>query len=136
MGMRKWVVAGLLVTQAHFSASYLVPLDEPAQRTFGGSLKWVWPWSVGDRGPFGRMMPPELPLPGLWLALSSAGLLFIAALAAVGIWIPSRWWRALSIVGAVLSALLMTLFPGPTKILPIGSALAVLAVASRWRNDS
>ena len=32
----KWLFAVLLVLQAHFAASYLVPLDSGAQREFGG----------------------------------------------------------------------------------------------------
>jgi hypothetical protein len=38
----KWLFAALLVLQAHFAASYLVPLDREAQATFGGLLRWAW----------------------------------------------------------------------------------------------
>jgi hypothetical protein len=41
--MAKWLFAALLVLQAHFAASYLVPLDREAQATFGGLLRWAWP---------------------------------------------------------------------------------------------
>src|SRR5215208_8277814 len=56
--MSKWLFAALLVLQAHFPASYLVPLDREAQRTFGGLLRWAslsrgtryeaakWAWST------------------------------------------------------------------------------------------
>jgi hypothetical protein len=48
--MLKWLFAVLLVLQAHFAASYLVPLDREAQATFGGLLRWAWPWSIGSAG--------------------------------------------------------------------------------------
>ncbi len=52
--MAKWLFATLLVLQAHFAASYLVPLDREAQGAFGGLLRWAWPWSEGDSGPLAR----------------------------------------------------------------------------------
>ena len=53
----KWPFAVLLALQAHFAASYLVPLDSGAQREFGGLLRWAWPWSIGDGGILGRILP-------------------------------------------------------------------------------
>jgi hypothetical protein len=41
--MSKWVLVILLGLQAHFAASYLVPLDEQARAEFGGLLRWFWP---------------------------------------------------------------------------------------------
>jgi hypothetical protein len=51
--MSKELLAALLVLQAHFAASYLVPLDREAQETLGGLLRWAWPWSGGYSGPLG-----------------------------------------------------------------------------------
>ena len=51
--MSKWLLAVLLVLQAHFAASYLVPLDRGTQGEFGGLLRWVWPWAIGDGGLLG-----------------------------------------------------------------------------------
>ena len=53
-GVKKmnWLFAALLLLQAHFAASYLVPLDREAQATFGGLLRWAWLWSIGDGGLF------------------------------------------------------------------------------------
>ena len=39
--MLKWPLAALLVLEAHFAASYLVPLDREAQATFGGLPRWA-----------------------------------------------------------------------------------------------
>jgi hypothetical protein len=74
----KWLIVALLALQAHFSASYLVPLDAEARRTFGGLLRWVWPWSIGDVGPLGRMGADGFPLPGFFTAVAAGG--------ALGLW--------------------------------------------------
>lgn len=127
--MRNWLFAALLALQAHFAASYLVPLDEQAQRTFAGFLKWAWPWSIGDRGPLGEMTAAGFPLPSFFLAVSTAALLIMTALAVLRIWVPFEWWRVLAGTGAVLSLLLMVLFFGWTKLLPMATALVILGAA-------
>ena len=119
----------LLAIQAHFAASYVVPLDEQAQRTFGGLLRWAWPWAIGDGGPLGHMTSSGFPISGFFIAVTTAGVLILAALALMRIWIPFEWWRALALSGAVLSLLLMALFFGATKLLPIATALVILAAA-------
>jgi hypothetical protein len=130
--MLRWAFIALLSLQAHFAASYLVPLDEQAQRTFGGLLRWAWPWSIGDSGPLGRMTASGFPLPGFFLAAISATALILAALAVARVWVPFDWWRPLAITGAVLSLILMVLFFGLTKLLPIATALAILAAALKY----
>jgi hypothetical protein len=134
--MPRWAFILLLAVQAHFAASYLVPLDDEAGRTFRGLLRWLWPWSIGDGGPLGRMTASGFPLAGFFVAVTAAGMLILAALAVARIWVPIDWWRILSGGGAVLSLLLMASFFGPTKILPIVTALLVLAgVLGYWAPD-
>ncbi len=132
--MSKWVLAVLLVVGAHFAASYLVPLDEKSQQTFGGFLRWAWPWADGDSGPLGVMttVSSGFPVSGFFVAVTSAGLLFLAALAVMGIWVPFTWWRWLAITGAALSALLMILFFGVTKLIPLFLDMFLLWAA--WTN--
>ena len=126
----KWHLAVLLVLQAHFAASYLVPLDSGAQRQFGGLLKWAWPWSIGDGGLLGRIPASgEYPIVGVWLAGGAALLFVLAALAVMGWWVPFGWWRVLAMGGAVLSLLLMLGFFGVTKLLPMVLDLVVLWAA-------
>jgi len=61
--MLKWLFAALLVLEAHFAASYLVPLDREAQATFGGLLRWAW--AIGDGGILGRILASgEYPIYG------------------------------------------------------------------------
>lgn len=126
--MSKWLFAAQLLLHVHFAASYLIPLDKPSQKTFVGLLRWAWPWSIGDSGPLGRITVARFPLTGFWLAVTSALAFLLAALAVVGVWVPLPWWRSLTIVGAVLSLILLVGFIGPTKILPIVLNLFVL-----WR---
>ena len=132
--MWNWLFTGLLVVQAHFAASYLVPLDRDAQREFGGLLRWLWPWSIGDSGLLGQIPASlDLPLSGLFIALTAATLFFLAALSVVEIWVPFRWWRVLAGGGAILSLVLMAGFFGATKVLPMVLNLAVLWVAITGR---
>jgi hypothetical protein len=126
----KWLLAALLVLQAHFAASYLVPLDREAQATFGGLLRWAWPWSIGDGGLLGRIPASgEYPVSGVWLGGGAALLFILAALAVVGWWVPFGWWRVLASVGAILSLLLMVGFFGATKLPPMALDLLVLWLA-------
>ncbi len=128
--MSKWILFVLLGLQAHFAASYLVPLDEQSQREFGGLLRWAWPWSYGDSGPLGQITPAGgFPIAGFYLAASAAVLFLLAALAVAGIWVPSSWWRVLAIAGSVLLLCLMALFFGPTKVIPMAFALGTLYIA-------
>lgn len=128
MTMWHWLFGGLLVLHAHFTASYLVPLDAEAQREFGGLLRWIWPWSIGDSGLLGTVSV-DLPLPGLLLAMTAATLFLLAALSVLNVRIPFGWWRMLAGGGAVLSLALMAGFFGSTKALPIALNLVVLWVA-------
>jgi hypothetical protein len=126
----KWLFAALLVLQAHFAASYLVPLDREAQGEFGGLLRWAWPWSIGDGGLLGRIPTSgEYPIFGVWLAGSAALMFVLAALAVMGWWVPFGWWRVLCIGGSILSILLMVGFFGVTKLLPMALDLVVLWAA-------
>jgi hypothetical protein len=132
--MPKWMYAILLLIQAHFAASYLVPLDAAAQREFGGLLRWAWPWSEGDSGPLGQVTATSgVPFVGLILAAAAGGLLVLSVMALFGWWVPVSWWRGLAISGAVMSILLLAFFPGLTKLIPIafGGLIIWLAFTER-----
>jgi hypothetical protein len=79
---------------------------------------------VGDSGPLGRMTAEGFPLPGFFIAVTAGTALILAALAVARVWIPFGWWRGLAGAGAGLSLVLMVVFFGPTKLLPIVTALA------------
>ena len=127
--MSRWLLVMLLGLQAHFAASYLVPLDAQSQREFGGLLRWAWPWADGDGGPLGQVtVSSGFPLLGFFLAVTTATVFAGAVLAVLGLWIPSGWWRGLAVAGAVLSICLMVLFFGSTKVIPLAFALITLYV--------
>jgi hypothetical protein len=128
--MSNWILVVMLGLEAHFAASYLVPLDAAGQGAFGGLLRWFWPWAYGDRGPLGSITPASgFPIAGFFLAAVTFLVFVLGALAAAGIWVPSAWWRPLSTVGAVLLLCLMVLFFGPTKLIPMVFAIGTLYFA-------
>jgi hypothetical protein len=134
--MSRWVLVVLLALQAHFAASYVVPLDERSQREFGGLLRWAWPWADGDGGPLGRVTTADgFPLAGLFLAGTAFLAFGLGAMAAAGWWVPASWVRPLAGVGAALLLVLMALFFGPTKLIPIAFALGTLYVAV-WQSTT
>lgn len=95
----------------------------------GGSLRWVWPWANGDNGPLGTMVADgESPLAGTYFAIVAGVVLLVAALAVAGWWVPASWWRSLATAGAVMLIVLMALFLGPTKILPIALAAGTVYI--------
>jgi hypothetical protein len=123
----RWLIAALLTLAACFAASYLVPLDESGQAAFERLLRWLWP-GTGDG---------QLRLVGFFIALSSAGLLVLTALAVLTLRVSIGWRRTAALVGAALSLSLMVLFFSLAKLLPIGIDLAVawLAVSDRFELD-
>ena len=125
-----WLVAALFLVQAHFAASYFVPLDEEAQAEFGGLLAWLWPWSGGDSGVLGQVtVDAGIPLAGIFLAGFAGTCFLLAALAVVDIWVPVSWWRVIAGGGAVASFLLMAGFFGATKVVPMALDVVVVWVA-------
>jgi len=128
--MSNWILVALLGLEAHFAASYVVPLDTQGQGALGGLLRWFWPWAYGDGGPLGRITPAAgFPVAGFFLAAATFLFFLLGALAAAGIWVPSTWWPLLATIGAVLLLCLMVSFFGPTKLIPIAFALATLFFA-------
>lgn len=130
MLISRWILVLLLGLQAHFAASYLVPLDERSRGEFGGLLGWFWPWAYGDGGLLGQITAANgFPIAGFYLAAATGGAFIIAALAVAGWWVPMAWWRPLAIAGALGLLALMLVFFGPTKLIPIAFAIGTLYVA-------
>ena len=128
--LSRWMLVVLLGLEAHFAASYLVPLDERTGKEFGGLLRWFWPWSYGDGGLIGQITPATgFPIVGFWVAMMAAALLALAALAAVGLWVPVAWWPVLAVAGAAALLCLLGLFVGPTKVIPMLFALGTVYLA-------
>jgi len=66
---------------------------------------------------------------GFYVAMTAAVLLVMAALAAVGGWVPTQWLPLLAAGGAVALLCLVGLFAGPTKVIPMLFALGTLYLA-------
>ena len=79
-----------------------------------------------------RTASAGIPITGFFIAVTSAGLFVLAALAVTGIWLPFNLWRWCSSAGAVLSLFLMVMFFGATKIIPI--AVDVFVLWAAWTN--
>ena len=129
--LSKWGFVVLFGLEAHFAASYLVPLDERSGREFGGLLRWFWPWSYGDTGLLGQISPSTgFPIVGFYVAMVAAALLVMAALAVAGWWVPGSWCPLLAAGGAIALLCLMGLFAGPTKAIPMLIALGTVYLAA------
>lgn len=126
--MAKWLLVVLLLVEVHFGASYLVPLKVEDQGVFGGALKWVWPWGVGNRGFLGEITASGFPMTGFYLAMAAALAFALATLSALGWLVPTGWWKACTVLGAVLSLVLVSGFLGPTKVLPVALGALLLWV--------
>jgi hypothetical protein len=125
--MNRWMLVFFLALQAHFAASNLVPLRDADKDAMAGTMRWFWPWANGDHGPLGTMAAEGAsPTTGILLAITSASLFILAAFAVAGWWVPVAWWRPLAIAAAGLSFILMALFFGPTKVVPMAFALGTL----------
>ncbi len=128
--MSKWMLFVWLGLQAHFAASCFVPLRDVDKDAMGGTMRWFWPWANGDHGPLGTMVAEGAsPTAGVLLAITAASLSILAALAVAGWWVPTAWWRPLAIAGAGLLLVLLALFFGPTKIVPMAFALGTIYIS-------
>jgi hypothetical protein len=63
---------------------------------------------------------------GFFIAVTTAAVFILAALAVMGWWVPFGWRRVLAIGGAILSLFLILGFFGATKLLPMALDLVVL----------
>jgi hypothetical protein len=94
---------------------------------------WFWPWSIGDGGLLDRITTSGFPVAGFFLAVTTAGVSILAALALMGRWVLFGCWRVLTVRGAILSLFLMLGFFGATKPLPMALDLVVLwAAVTNW----
>ncbi|HEU5286905.1 MAG TPA: hypothetical protein VFV20_00740 [Candidatus Limnocylindria bacterium] len=132
--MWTWLVVGLLVLQAHFAISYIVPIDRANLDGWLPSLiSWVFPWGQGDRGLLNASGSSEGFALGFFIAAAATLLSLGAILAVFGLVVPHDWWKALTIAGAVVSIVLLLGFFEPHKVVPIAfEAAVIVAIVTRW----
>ena len=63
---------------------------------------------------------------GLVITFAAGLTMVMAVLSEFGIWVPTGWWRVLAVTSAALSIVLMLLFFGFTKVLPVAVAAAMI----------
>lgn len=126
----KLLLAAFLAAHALIHASYLTPAPP---RTAGGP---EWPfelarsWLVTAVG----LDPGAVRAIGVALVAGTLVLLAAAAIATAGWVVPSQWWPALLVSGAVSSLLTLTLFFHPWLLLGFAIDAALLwAVFGGWR---
>jgi hypothetical protein len=121
------IVHGLIVaaqsTGSFKPAAGPVGLENPA------SVSW-WPTRLGQSWLLSGIGLERSPLVGvggvLWLM---GGIALVAAgLGALGLLIPSVWWRDLAVAGAVISLIMLAIYLHPLYTIGIGADVVVLVV--------
>jgi hypothetical protein len=126
----QWLLVILLLVGVHCGASYLVPLQPPDQGLFGGLLRWVWPWGVGDKRFLGHIYGSTMPMIRFALTMGTTTAFALATLGVLGWGVPQGWWKSLTFAGSALTLLAAAVFLGATKLLPIALSLLLLLVVS------
>ena len=105
----KFLLGAFLIGHALIHASYLSPApartaDGP-EWPFEMARSWLVTWAGLD--------PALVRMLGTAMVLATIALLVAAGLSTVGWLVPSEWWSALVVAGAVASALTLALFFHP-----------------------
>ena len=107
-----WLLAALLLGHGAAHVAFVVPTPEPA-RTAGSELEW--PFDLGRSWPVTRLGLDAGIVRGAGIALTAVTAVasLLAALATIGIVVPTDWWAGLVVAEAVSSLLLLTLCFSP-----------------------
>ena len=128
-----WLLAALLVGHGAAHLAFVVPTPEPA-RTTGGEMDW--PFDIGRSWPVTRLGLDAGIVRGTGRALTAVTAVtsLLAALATIGLLVPTDWWSGLVVAEAVSSLLLLTLCFSPILLngFAIDVALLWLALLSGW----
>lgn len=128
--MLKLLVAAFLVAHGLIHASYVTPAPP---RTAAGP---EWPFEMGRSWlvtGFGLDAGPVRLIGTVLIAVTVAAFV-LAALSTVGVLVPSAWWPAFVIVGALASVAQLAVFFHPWLILglAIDAVLLWAAIVLRW----
>ncbi len=126
----KLLLAAFLTAHALIHTSYLAPA--PPQ-TAGGP---EWPFEIARSWlvTAGGLDPGAARAIGTAMVAVTVALLVAAALGTVGWIIPSDWWPALMMSGAISSLLTLTLYFHPWLLLGVAiDAALIWAVVAGWR---
>jgi hypothetical protein len=127
-----WLLAGLLVAHGLIHAMFLVPTPP---RTAGATANGpTWPFDLGDSWLVGRAGAGVVATAGRVLVGAIVACSLLAALAIVGILVPSTLWAPLLVASAGCSLLLLGIaFSAQLLVgVAIDVALLWLALGSAW----
>jgi hypothetical protein len=128
MAAGRWLLAALLVGHGVVHLLFAVPSPSAA----GGGAAWPFDvsqsWAVTRAG----LDLGLVRVIGAVLIAVTVGAFVLAALATVGILVPSGWWQPTIALGAIASAATLVLFFDPQLVLGLGmDAVLLWAVATR-----
>jgi hypothetical protein len=129
----KLLLALFLAAHGLMHASFISPAPP---RTAGGP---EWPfeltrsWMVTGL----QLEPGIVRAAGIGLALTSAGLLVLAAMTTAGWLLPASWWAGLTMAGAATSLVTLVLFFHPWLVLGLAIDFALLwaVIGAGWTPD-
>ena len=133
IGLGAWLLAVLVFAHGWVHLMFVFPKPEQ-----GGDYAGVseYPFDFGRSWLVRRLgLDPKLVrLAGLAVMVTTFALSALAALATVGIIVPSDWWAGLMIATAVASTVVLLLFYSPALVLgfAINALMLVLVVSGSW----
>ena len=133
IGLGSWLLALLVFAHGWVHLMFVFPKPQSPNDDFSGAgypFDFARSWLVTRRG-LDLQLVSRI---GLVLMVLTFGLSLLAALATVGILIPSDWWAGLMIAAAAASSLLLLLCYSPALILGFGinALMVVLVVSGSW----
>jgi hypothetical protein len=136
MAIGTWLLAAFLLGHGWVHLMFVMPRPAPAPAA-AASGPVDFPFDLGHSWSTARMGLATSPVRKVGLVLMTvtvAGFM-LAALATVGLLIPSEWWPSLVLVASIASVLLLGLFfqPGLLLGLAVDAVLLWLVIAAAWR---
>jgi hypothetical protein len=127
-----WLLAGLLLAHGLVHAMFLVPAPPPALAASGEGQ--TWPFDLGRSWLVGRVGAGTVTTIGRVLVVAVVVCSALAALATVGVVVPSSLWTALVVASAACSLALLGIGSSPTLLVGVAIDLALLwlALVSSW----
>jgi hypothetical protein len=125
-----WLLAGLILAHGLIHVMFLTPAPPRTAMADGPA----WPFDLGDSWLVDRAGGGAVAITGRILVVAIVGCALLAALAIVGVLVPSALWAPLVVGTAVCSLLLLGVAFSPRLVvgIAIDMALVWLAVASAW----
>jgi hypothetical protein len=130
--IERLIAAAAVFVAAHFAMGFI----NASAGGSGGSLLFPFATNAPTRWVFGSLDGMLGLLVPVMIALAAMAVLtfFLAFFAALGLWVPTNWWRPLVLIGVACSVSLLVLHPSVYAALPLAlnAGLAWVAWTSAW----